>query len=94
LKFTELAIGFGLWETVGMTNKPTLEVTRDTNGLAVSARCSACKKEMPTGLPRGTTIPESDKWFVKAFESHLRYEHRNEDFIHAAVRIVTEATKD
>jgi hypothetical protein len=90
LKFTGLAIGFSLWETVGM-KKPELVINSAPEDGFISLRCSSCdnfKVRIEGNTPPNKTLAKG------IFELHFNLIHMREDANQAAARIVRETTKD
>ena len=86
MKFHRLAIGSGLWETMGMADKPRIYVVnKDARGMVISGHCSKCGRLFQFENTREGRRVE------KAFDTH---ECKPEDASQAAARIVKEATQD
>ena len=75
----------GLWETVGMAEKPRIYVVnKDASGMVISGHCSKCGRIFQFENTREGRRVE------KAFDTH---ECKPEDASQAAARIVKEATE-
>lgn len=49
-----------------MPTRPELVIGYDEKSRPMSAACSACGEEMPTGEPRVTSAPELIRWFSRS----------------------------
>jgi hypothetical protein len=54
---------------------PQLQMRYDPNGIPVSAKCSACGKEMPQAKPRLIKPMENVAWIAAQFDLHVRQMH-------------------
>ena len=89
LNFHRLAIGSGLWETVGM-NKPSLRITKWMGNIPVEGGCTSCadvnlKVQATTHRP---VLEEYRTALAAAFELHFKEVHMRDDASQAAARIV------
>lgn len=58
-----------------MEEKPMLKFVFNADNSPVSAKCSACGKEMPQGELRDTFVGENLRWFRLQFEAHKKAIH-------------------
>ena len=71
----------------------TLELVEyDANSHPISARCYACRVQMPLMKSEGASDAEISKWFAIQFDLPVRQKHSREDVNKAAARIVRKAT--
>jgi hypothetical protein len=71
-----VAIGFGLWETIGM-KKPELEVTESNGPVPLAGTCTSCPSErFHVRVPDNLDAKQALKSLRFQFERHVEQTHR------------------